>query len=393
MTSRPTLLFVHGTGVRGQRYAATLRAIEKQVRQRNWDMSVAGCYWGGEHGARLAFEGRSVPTYLQSQGQPDTSAQNWLDLWAVLYTDPWYEIRLLREMPRAGVDFGEESPADELVESVDEFEPSPRLTQQLDDAGLHESFRAALEAIRRLPDFRQAVATAPADPLEHRGAIARALVAHAITAAADREEPAIGGQTRDDIVETLTNDLGGYGLAVGEYLERKRNAVMCHGFTHWFTGRRGKLTDSAALLAGDVLLYLARGEKISDYLQRAIDNAGTGPIVLLAHSLGGIMSVDLLVRKNVPRIRALVTVGSQAPFLYEVGALPSLEPHSSLPDHFPPWINIYDHRDVLSYVAGGVFGHDRVTDVPVDNGEPFLPSHSAYWNNPEVWKAIESVLE
>ncbi|WP_040807234.1 alpha/beta fold hydrolase [Nocardia concava] len=389
MTSRPTLLFVHGTGVRGQRYSATLNSIKKQVAKRNWDLNVSGCYWGGEHGARLACKGRSIPTYLQSDGDPDSSAQDWLDLWAVLYTDPWYEIRLLREMPSTGGGFGQESPSTELLDSIDEFEPSPALAQLLREHGLTQQFESALEALRRLPELRQAAATAPADPLEHRGAIARALIAHTI--GTNLDELALGGEIRDQIVETLTNELDGYGLTVGEYLKHKRNAVMFHGFTHWFTGQRGKLTDSAAPLAGDVLLYLVRGTRVSDYLRRTIDDAGTGPIVLLGHSLGGIMSVDLLVRKNIPQIRSLVTVGSQAPFLYEIGALPSLEPPASLPDHFPRWLNIYDRRDALAYVASGIFG-SRVTDVPVNNAEPFPTSHSAYWNNSEVWTAIESVL-
>jgi hypothetical protein len=87
-----------------------------------------------------------------------------------------------------------------------------------------------------------------------------------------------------------------------------------------------------------------------------------------------------------------VTVGSQAPFLYEIGALPSLEPADPLPDHFPQWLNIYDRRDILSYVGAGVLGADKVTDVQVDNNQPFPQSHSAYWSNDDVWNAIAQVL-
>ena len=112
---------------------------------------------------------------------------------------------------------------------------------------------------------------------------------------------------------------------------------------------------------------------------------------LVAHSLGGIICVDLLVREEFPTVAGLVTVGSQSPFLYEIGALPALTYPDPLPDHFPRWVNIYDRRDMLSYVAAGVLG-DRVADVEVDNGQPFPQSHSAYFSNSDVWAAIQAVV-
>ena len=90
-------------------------------------------------------------------------------------------------------------------------------------------------------------------------------------------------------------------------------------------------------------------------------------------------------------MRLLVTVGSQAPFLYEIGALWSLTHDDPLPAHLPPWLNIYDTRDLLSYVGGRLFP-GRVEDVEVNNGQPFPQSHSAYWTNPKVWDAIASRL-
>ena len=55
------------------------------------------------------------------------------------------------------------------------------------------------------------------------------------------------------------------------------------------------------------------------------------------------------------------------------------------------WLNIYDLRDLLSYVGEGIFP-GRVKDVPVNNGVSFPAAHSAYWRNPETWDAIEKVL-
>jgi hypothetical protein len=59
-----------------------------------------------------------------------------------------------------------------------------------------------------------------------------------------------------------------------------------------------------------------------------------------------------------------------------------------LPRWFPTWLNVYDLRDFLSYVAGPVFADSRVTDVQLDSGEPFPQSHSAYWTNLALWDAV-----
>lgn len=87
----------------------------------------------------------------------------------------------------------------------------------------------------------------------------------------------------------------------------------------------------------------------------------------------------------------MVTVGSQAPFFYEIDALASLSYGEPLPSYFPAWLNIYDGRDFLSYIGAGVFP-GRVTDQRVDNGQPFPQAHSAYWRNDAVWQHVGRFL-
>ena len=72
-------------------------------------------------------------------------------------------------------------------------------------------------------------------------------------------------------------------------------------------------------------------------------------------------------------------MGSQSPLLYELGALRSLKRGQPLPSAFPPWINLYDPNDLLSYVAEKLFP-GRVNDIKVQSGELPLAAHSAYWN-------------
>ena len=153
---------------------------------------------------------------------------------------------------------------------------------------------------------------------------------------------------------------------------------------------RGALTDAAHPSAGDVLLYQARGDRIRAFIAKQVATAAE-PVVLLTHSLGGIATVDLLATRRLPSVRLLVTVGSQAPFLYEIGALSSLAHDDPLPAHMPAWLNIYDPDDLLSYVGAPLFP-GQVEDVEVSNGQPFPQSHIAYWANPKVWDAIVSRL-
>ncbi|WP_431233183.1 hypothetical protein ACQ856_28490 [Mycolicibacterium psychrotolerans] len=387
-----TILFVHGTGVRGTRYASTVREIHRKISGRGWKVSVKGCFWGASQGARLQLDGKSIPNYRESGGSPSSLADEEIALWAVLYTDPWYELRLLRNIPSV-VDpvFGEEQPSEKLHRDVAQFSASGKLASDLAMLGLYEDFQTSLVDLLGSQEFEAACATAQADAREHRCAIARAIIAHTLVSADDRDEIPVAGSTRDDLVEQLTDELNGYGMGIGEFLLRPAKGFAKRMVTKKLLNDRGSITDSAAPMAGDVLRFLANGDDMRSFLEQSVRDITNGPVILIGHSLGGIMCADLLIRHIMPNVEALITVGSQAPFLYEIGALPCLKYPATLPDHMPRWVNIYDERDILSYVGARVFPN-RVEDVLVDNGEPFPQAHSAYWSNDAVWDAIEQVV-
>ena len=106
--------------------------------------------------------------------------------------------------------------------------------------------------------------------------------------------------------------------------------------------------------------------------------------MVLAHSLGGIACFDLFVSKT--QVDLFVTVGSQAPFLYEINALQSLPFGEPLPKHFPRWVNfmicglskLYWRANFPQASKGCEGGQS--TAVP--------ESHSAYWSNPVVWEVL-----
>ena len=84
--------------------------------------------------------------------------------------------------------------------------------------------------------------------------------------------------------------------------------------------------------------------------------AGGRPVLPVALSLGGIALVDLLAGWPDAPVEACVTVGSQAPLLYTFDAIPSMPYDEADPPHLPvPWLNIYDTRDFLSFLAEPLF--------------------------------------
>lgn len=102
--------------------------------------------------------------------------------------------------------------------------------------------------------------------------------------------------------------------------------------------------------------------------------------------------MDLLATQALPQVRLLVTVGSQAPLLYELNALPALPFGTDLPPTMPRWVNIFDRRDLLAYTGAGVFP-GRVEDREVDNRAPFPRSRSAYFANERFYAVLDEVLD
>jgi hypothetical protein len=392
------VLFVHGTGVRGRGWAESFLLVKQRLLSLNPAIRVNGCFWGGSEGAELKADGASIPCYDETGGEDPSPAEENLALWAVLYTDPWYEIRLLGDWPADNGELapGQVAPSVRLRQQVERFVPSTELSQLLARYDFGPYFDAARAALEAAPEFdRAAGAVTEATLNEHRKAVARALVAFTVINAEDSGAPPIDGATREEIVTAVIDDLHGFGLGIAALLTRPFKGIAQSMVTQRVARKRGALTDATSPAAGDIVRYQARGSGIRRYIRRIVADAVAGhpdgSVTLLAHSLGGIACVDALIEEPIPRVGRLITVGSQAPFFYEIDALASLSYGELLPDHFPAWLNIYDSRDFLSYIGSGVFP-GRVTDQRVDNGQPFPQAHSAYWRNDDVWQHIGGFL-
>ena len=168
------------------------------------------------------------------------------------------------------------------------------------------------------------------------------------------------------------------------------------GAMHLVRRRRGQITDLSGPIVGDILLYQAKGDGIRRFIRKQIEHARDREerVVLLAHSLGGVACVDLLIEDPSIQIDLLVTVGSQAPLFYELNALSKLSLGDPLPKTFVRrWVNIYDPRDFLGYLARGVFPlapdcSTVIIDQAVDNKLAFPDAHLGYWANSQTWERV-----
>ena len=181
----------------------------------------------------------------------------------------------------------------------------------------------------------------------------------------------------------------------------RRGAVL-KIVTDYFEDRRESLIDAiGAQMLADVIGYQQHRDSIQavlkEELRRAAAGAGGRPVLPVALSLGGIALVDLLASWPEAPVEACVTVGSQAPLLYAFDAIPSMPYDEASPPYLAvPWLNVYDSRDFLSFVAEPLFrrrdGLASVVDLRVRSGKDFPKSHSAYWELPAVWDGIATAF-
>jgi hypothetical protein len=359
-----SVVFVHGTGGRQQAYAETLQQMEKALHERNLNAQLVPCLWGDLLGAKLNADGASIPSYREAKGgiQLSPEEEN-IRLWAALYEDPLYEMRLLSLRPLQDYDLvpGRLTPDQVLQQRVDELCASEELKAKLEQLGIGEVFDQACDRVAG-PDskpFGRLLETASSNLAEDFEVIARAIVAASIELC-ERQGIACllsnSADLRDEAVIAIQQQLskGQAPMGIGQWVKDLLVDVGLNLATYPIRRRRGAIMDGAYPAAGDILIYQSKGQEIREFIRSQILSPKVpSPVVLLAHSLGGIACVDLLIKEDLrDKVTGLITVGSQAPFFYEIGALQTLPYGKPLPDHFPSrWLNIYDLRDFLSYVS------------------------------------------
>ncbi|MFJ3839004.1 hypothetical protein ACWGHM_30225 [Streptomyces sp. NPDC054904] len=159
---------------------------------------------------------------------------------------------------------------------------------------------------------------------------------------------------------------------------------------------------------GDIAAYLThRGTPdapgpVPARIIEALDAAVAGkigglPLVVVAHSLGGVIAYDVLshFRPDI-EVDVLVTVGSQVGLFEELGVLasagsarPSGCGSNTVPAGIRQWLNVVDLNDPLAFLAGPVF--DRVSDYRYTSGAPW--AHGAYLRQSSFHARLAGHLE
>jgi hypothetical protein len=404
---RMRFIFVHGTGVRRERFDDLFRWVRDGLAKRFDHADVVPCYWGDMFGSTLGAGGASVPGTATTRGPIDPEEAD-AAAWLLLLIDPFCELRVLGALGVADDGLGMpgvQSAGERVADGVSKLprdlssdsDDTDELARLLGDASLIDGYADALDALTDSDEFRDACAAAQDDvaAAELTTTASRAIIALLLAGADDTV--VCTGDERDRMVDLLGSRIGG----TARGLVLKAGGVLLQLGLRWtpqsvLDRKRGKATSNSASEVGDILRYQARGGPLRDHLAQLIGQSPKPPVVI-GHSLGGIALVDALALAAVHQqplpVRLLVTVGSQAPFLHELGALAGLPPQATLPPGFPHWLNLYDRRDLLSYLAEPVFpGDPRVTDHEVRSRQPFPVSHSAYWKLDAVYDRIGAAL-
>ncbi|MFI9508451.1 hypothetical protein [Nocardia sp. NPDC052566] len=392
-----TVVFVHGTGVRRASFEDTFAAVSENLTHIRPGFRVTPCYWGDVCGARLNLDGASIPLgYSSRAGDTWSDDDPALALWALLESDPLYELRHASpgRVPETPMPPNAPLPGRQLANAARNLTDDAAVVDAARAAGVAPVLGPAIDGVIASPEYARSVIHAAALGAELIKVLARAIVA-AATVRMDRRLDgvlALDGAHRDELAACIVAGLGGSDRGMGKLVV---DVALATGITKPAERRRAAISNAFAPLAGDVVLYLTRGNPLRAYLFHTVTElAQTYPgedIIVLAHSLGGIAVVDMLITRALPQVSLLITVGSQAPLLYELNALPTLEFGAPLPAHMPPWVNIYDRRDLLGYAAEPVFPNHTV-DRTVDNNTPFPRSHSAYFRRQNFFDVLDEVL-
>lgn len=393
-----SLLFIHGTGVRRDTFESNLETIRRRLADRP-DVNVVGCFWGEAYGASLGGGGISVPDVAVVPAEPVHPSYT---RWRYLAADPWVELHALAARPDAP---GGGPPDPKLLRDRQALLTKLKaplaagaapesLAGRLERAGIAAEVIGAWSEVGAASIAQQAVLRSLAPLVSCREALAHAILARAFRRKAEADpgfsaDVRVDFASRDAIVDHLVDALGGGARA---------------GISDWLLGVLGKFADVVSVWGsprargpimsgilypiGDILRYQGAGALIRQEIASSLE-ALPGPVLIFAHSLGGIAAFDTLIERPDLRakVRRLVTVGTQVGFLYELGLL-QIQYKDPLPQDppFPEWINLYDPTDLLSFRAEDpeLFG-DGVRDYRLESGRWLRPAHGSYFESGDAW--------
>ena len=396
------IVFVHGVNVRRKGFELLKRRVQQGVAARRQGTRVHCLYWG-DLGASLQMAGASIPGFVEGSRAVDAGEEEVAtdgNVALLLLENPEIELASLRDQEDFDPTGAGFQPMPPLVEQRNEVleRARPRVAEALATA---EVLSTALSN----PDLR-GVETMVTAAFRAAGKADRALsiadlidpLTRAVTASMFRQienqalalSPTLSWTEIEAVIAgILETELGSQRGWIGDKLR--------HGPLRLVTGAlrlglRRRIMNSLSLFMGDLLVYLSNRKEIQARLERTIDAAldtAGGPLTLIAHSLGGLITFEHVVETG-RRVERFLTVGSQPGLFAELGVLNRpLTPDANrftTPEPIEEWVNVYDPDDVLSFLVEPIF--DRGRDVELNTRAPFPVAHSEYWARSELYEIL-----
>ncbi|MDL5204420.1 hypothetical protein [Streptomyces sp. ALI-76-A] len=200
------------------------------------------------------------------------------------------------------------------------------------------------------------------------------------------------------LVRRRLNDLDRVAGAAVQAAARRMNHAL-----------RSRIGPGTTRFVGDVLVYQrhqaavhARVRATIDAVDPAIGRGPDRPARIAAHSLGGVVAVDMATAEEPLWTGQLLTFGSQSALFHVCDPRGGrLAPYDGTePVRLPPtlhrWTNLWEPLDVLAFAATRLYRlHDDTApvDVPVPHlARTGLWTHSAYWEHPEVAAVLAATM-
>lgn len=192
--------------------------------------------------------------------------------------------------------------------------------------------------------------------------------------------------------------------AAGTVLDRTGDFAS----TKLLAWQRKPLNATLGRFFGDIFVYLdGRGDRaapgpIPRLILSSFDEAKAAnpsePFVVIAHSLGGVITFDLLSHFRTDLVVDLfVTVGSQVAHFEEMKQFRASDAavgppnKAATPANIRHWINIFDEVDVFAYACDKVF--DRVLDFRYDTQTYTIKAHGAYFEQNRFYGRLRARID
>lgn len=207
----------------------------------------------------------------------------------------------------------------------------------------------------------------------------------------------------DEDLATSLGDIGVAGFGIVNSLSKAVSAVTDRIRNTASTVAFGPVLDHfspwVGRFLGDVFVYLQQGDlrdrirsSIRADLVRAHDasRAGGGPVVVVGHSMGGVILADMLQDLNAAglpadlRVAALFTVGSQPGLFRSIGLLTGVvgsDRRTPRPSCVAAWFNVFDPLDPLAFRADPLYS--GVEDLAFDSITGLFSAHTTYFSRPQ----------